>query len=267
MNGTVSYRPDERVAIVTIQRPERRNAVDETTAQALVAAFERFERDAEADVAILTGAGGTFCAGADLKAVAAGEFKLLSDGAQAAMGPTRLLLSKPVIAAVEGYAVAGGLELALWCDLRVAASDAVFGVFSRRFGLPLVDMGTVRLPRLIGHSLAMDLILTGRPVNAIEAKGIGLVNRIAPSGRALVAALELAKAIGAFPQLCLQNDRLALLEQWGLTEREAMQNELRHGLATFASGEAIAGALRFAKGAGRHGSFESAQVEERTTEN
>ncbi len=266
MSGPVSYRLDERIALVTIERPERRNAIDETTAQALVEAFERFERDHEADVAILSGAAGTFCAGADLKAVAAGELKLGTDGAQAPMGPTRMLLSKPVIAAIEGYAVAGGLELALWCDLRVAASDAVFGVFSRRFGVPLVDMGTVRLPRLIGHSLAMDLILTGRPVNAVEAKGIGLVNRIAPIGQALAAALELAKQIAAFPQLCLQNDRLAVLEQWGLTEREAMQNELRHGVATFASGETTAGALRFATGAGRHGSFRTPQSEPRTTE-
>jgi enoyl-CoA hydratase len=251
---------------VTIERPERRNAVDEATARALVEAFERFEGDQEADVAILTGAGGTFCAGADLKAAAEGEFKLVTDGAQAPMGPTRMQLSKPVIAAIEGYAVAGGLELALWCDLRVAASDAIFGVFSRRFGVPLVDLGTVRLPRLIGQSLALDLILTGRPVNAIEAKGVGLVNRIAPNGQALAAALELAKQIAAFPQLCLRNDRLAVLEQWGLTESEAMQNELRHGLATLASGEAAAGALRFSQGAGRHGNFRGPRSEAQASE-
>ena len=255
------------MAIVTIERPDRRNAVDGPTAQALVAAFESFDRDAGADVAILTGAGGTFCSGADMKAVAAGEFKLVPDEAPAPMGPTRMLLSKPVIAAVEGYAVAGGLELALWCDLRVAASDAVFGVFSRRFGLPLVDLGTVRLPRLIGHSVAMDLILTGRPVNAVEAKGIGLVNRIAPNGLALAAALELAKQISAFPQRCMQNDRLATIEQWNLNEREAMQNELRRGLATIASGDAVAGALRFAQGAGRHGTYQRSQQKAGTAEN
>jgi enoyl-CoA hydratase len=261
MSEPVSYRLDERVAVVTIERPQRRNAVDPATARALVVAFERFERDEAADVAILTGAGGTFCAGADLIALAAGAFELEADGAQAPMGPTRMQLSKPVIAAIEGYAVGGGLELALWCDLRVAASDAIFGVFSRRFGVPLVDLGTVRLPRLIGHSLAMDLILTGRPVNAIEAKGIGLVNRIAPNGQALSAALELAKQIASFPQTCVRSDRLAVLDQWGLTEREAMRNELRHGLATFAGGEAAAGAARFAEGAGRHGTFRASQPE------
>lgn len=251
----VTYRVEDAVAIVTIERPERRNAVDAATAQELVAAFERFDAAPEAAVGILTGAGGTFCAGYDLQALAAGEHPALTPEGPAPMGPSRMVLSKPVIAAIEGYAVAGGLELALWCDLRVAASDAVLGVLSRRFGVPLVDLGTVRLPRLIGGSLAMDLILTGRPVSAVEAKQIGLANRIAPSGEALSAALELARTIAAFPAACMRNDRLSMLEQWGRTEDDAMRNELVRGAATLAAGEALAGAGRFKEGQGRHGRF------------
>jgi enoyl-CoA hydratase len=253
---SVGYVCAERVAVVTIERPECRNAVDPATAALLVKAFERFSSDGDADVAILTGAGGTFCAGYDLRAVVTGDLSaLLSDPRHAPMGPSRMLLPKPVIAAVEGHAVAGGLELALWCDLRVAASDAVFGVFSRRFGVPLIDLGTIRLPRLIGHSVAMDLILTGRAVSAIEAKQIGLVNRIAPTGNALSAALELAQQLAAFPQAGLRNDRLSAIEQWGLTEEAAVENELRHGRATNASGEGKSGAARFGRGEGRHGNF------------
>jgi enoyl-CoA hydratase len=252
---SVSYRVEGPAAVVTIERPERRNAVDFATAEELVTAFERFDAADDVSVAILTGAGGTFCAGYDLQAVAGGEQPRVAAEGRAPMGPSRMLLSKPVIAAIEGHAVAGGLELALWCDLRVAGSGAVLGVFCRRFGVPLVDLGTVRLPRLIGHSLAMDLILTGRAVSAVEAKQIGLVNRLAPSGDALDVALELAQQIAAFPQACLRNDRLSVLEQWDLSEADAMRNELERGLATLASGEALAGAGRFSKGSGRHGSF------------
>jgi enoyl-CoA hydratase len=243
----------ERITVITIDRPERRNAVDEATAQELFGCFARFESDAEADIAILTGAGGTFCSGFDLKAVAAGEMHRMEASGRAPIGPTRMALSKPVIAAVEGYAVAGGMELALWCDLRIASSDAVFGIFNRRFGVPLVDLGTVRLPRLIGHSIAMDLILTGRPIGAVEAKAIGLVNRLTPKGEALNAARVLARQLSAFPQMALRNDRLSAIEQWDLPWREAQENESRHGHATLASGEPVTGAKRFAEGDGRHG--------------
>jgi len=243
----------ERITLITIDRPERRNAVDEATAQELFGSFATFESDAESDVAILTGAGGTFCAGFDLKAAAAGELQRIEAGGRAPMGPTRMALSKPVIAAIEGHAVGGGMELALWCDLRVASSDAVFGIFNRRFGVPLVDLGTIRLPRLIGHSIAMDLILTGRPVGAVEAKSIGLVNRLAPNGEALNAARALARELAAFPQLALRNDRLSAIEQWDLSGRDAQENEIRHALATLASGEPAKGAQRFAQGDGRHG--------------
>jgi enoyl-CoA hydratase len=252
---SVAYARDERVTIVTIDRPQRRNAVDPATAAELEAAFARFANDDGSDVAILTGAGGTFCAGYDLGALTAGEGLSPSDEGPGPMGPTRMLLPKPAIAAIEGYAVAGGLELALWCDLRVAASDAVFGVFSRRFGVPLIDLGTLRLPRLIGQSVAMDLILTGRPVGAIEAKQIGLVNRIAPTGNALAAALELAKGLCVFPQTGLRNDRLSAIEQWDLPFDEAVRNELRRGRATLESGESVRGAARFKAGDGRHGGF------------
>jgi len=250
----VSYERQASVVIVTIQRPERRNAVDAPTAAALVEAFRRFDADAEANVAILSGAGGSFCAGADLKALAGERGRVAEDG-DGPMGPTRMVLQKPVIAAVEGHAVAGGMELALWCDLRVMAQDAVFGIFCRRFGVPLVDLGTVRLPRLIGHSRAMDLILTGRPVHAPEALEIGLANRLSPSGQALAVALDLADQIAAFPQTCLRNDRMSAIQQWGLTEPAAMRNEMRLGLATIASGETRLGADQFSAGAGRHGTF------------
>ena len=250
---TVSYRIEERVAIVQVERPQVRNAVDAATARALADAFRRFDAEEQASVAILTGAGEHFCAGADLKAYASGDRRALSDAGDGPMGPTRMRLSKPVIAAVEGYAVAGGCELALWCDLRVASESAVFGIFCRRFGVPLIDLGTIRLPRLIGHSRAMDLILTGREVRAREAFEIGLANRLAPPGGALTAALELATQIAAHPQRCLRNDRLSAIEQWGLDEDAAMVNELRRGLATIASGETLDGASAFSQGAGRHG--------------
>lgn len=246
---------DGPVTIVTINRPEVRNAVDGPTATGLIDAFQQFDADAEASVAVLTGAGGTFCAGADLKAVAGGRGnRVLPDG-NGPMGPTRMLLGKPVIAAVEGHAVAGGLELAVWCDLRVAADDAVFGVYCRRWGVPLVDGGTVRLPRLIGHSHALDLILTGRGVSGDEALRMGLANRVVPSGGALGAAVALGHELATFPQICLRGDRLASYEQWPLTIDEALAAEYRHGIATIRSGETLAGAARFASGEGRHGSF------------
>ncbi|GAA2609116.1 crotonase/enoyl-CoA hydratase family protein [Actinomadura fulvescens] len=242
------------VTTVILSRPEVRNAVDGPTAAELAAAFRAFDADDDASVAVLWGEGGTFCAGADLKGIAAGRGNpvrpLPADGP---MGPTRMRLSKPVIAAVSGHAVAGGLELALWCDLRVAEEDATFGVFCRRWGVPLIDGGTVRLPRLIGESRAMDLILTGRPVTAQEAYDIGLANRLVPPGKAREAAEELAADIARFPQICMRGDRLSALEQAGLTEDEALANELDHG--TSALKEAIEGAARFTSGAGRHGTF------------
>jgi len=254
---TIRTEIHERTAVVTIDRPERRNAVDVDTQRALYAAFERFDADEALDVAILTGAGGHFCGGADLRAVAEGKRKTYdAEGPMGPMGPTRMRLSKPVIAAIEGYAVAGGTELALWCDLRVMAEGATFGIFCRRFGFPLIDLGTVRLPRLIGHSRAMDLILTGRPVGAEEAERIGLANRLAPKGQALAVALELAATLSKFPQRCLRNDRRSALEQWGLDERAALVNEFRLGLDTIASGESYAGAARFAGGEGRGGRFD-----------
>ena len=251
--SVTSTRIDD-VAIVRIERPAQRNAVDRATARALADAFRAFDADDTLAVAILTGADGHFCAGADLKAYAAGDRRAIKDDGDGPMGPTRIRLSKPVIAAVEGYAVAGGCELALWCDLRVASESAIFGIFCRRFGVPLIDLGTIRLPRLIGHSRAMDLILTGREVRAQEAFDIGLANRLVPAGQALPAAIELAKQIASFPQTCMRNDRLSALEQWGLEENDAMRNEMRHGLQTLSSGESEAGAAAFTKGAGRHGS-------------
>ena len=241
------------VTVVTIDRPEVRNAVDSVTAARLRDAFSEFEADRSAHVAVLTGHGGHFCAGADLKALAGGDRRPVPDAGPGPMGPTRTTLSKPVIAAVEGYAVAGGLELALWCDLRVAAETAVFGVFCRRFGVPLVDLGTVRLPRLIGHARAMDLILTGRAVEGPEALAIGLANRLTPPGRSLETAVELARELAALPQACLRSDRLSALEQWGLTEEAAAVNEARRGRQVIESGESLAGARRFAGGAGRGG--------------
>jgi enoyl-CoA hydratase len=241
------------VTVVAIDRPEVKNAVDTPTATALRQAFAEFDADPTACVAVLTGTGGTFCAGADLKALAGGERRPVPLEGPGPMGPTRMTLAKPVVAAVEGHAVAGGLELALWCDLRVAGEDAVFGVYCRRFGVPLVDLGTVRLPRLIGHSRAMDLILTGRPVGAAEAQAIGLANRVVPSGQALEAASELAAELAALPQHCLRSDRLSALEQWGLGEEEAAVNEARRGREVIAGGESLAGARRFTDGAGRGG--------------
>ncbi|MGH8177242.1 MAG: crotonase/enoyl-CoA hydratase family protein [Steroidobacter sp.] len=250
---SVSYRCIDRVAIVQIERPQSRNAVDAATAKQLAGAFREFDSALHVDVAILTGAGEHFCAGADLKAYARGDRRTIAAEGNGPMGPTRMRLSKPVIAAVEGYAVAGGCELALWCDLRVVAETAVFGIFCRRFGVPLIDLGTIRLPRLIGHSRAMELILTGREMHAREAFDIGLANRIVPAGQALAASLELARQIASFPQTCLRNDRMSAIEQWGLQEDAAMRNELQHGLATIDSGESAAGATAFADGAGRHG--------------
>ena len=254
---SVSYALQARSAVVTMHRPERRNAVDAATATALADAFRRFDADAQADVAILTGEGGSFCAGADLKAIGEGRGNRVAFDGDGPMGPTRLRLSKPVIAAIEGHAVAGGLELALWCDLRVMADDAVMGVFCRRFGVPLIDGGTVRLARLIGQSRAMDLILTGRAVDAAEALAIGLVHRRATPGQALAQACALAREIAAFPQTCLRHDRLSMIEQWSLDEESAMRNELAHGLRSLREGEAVQGAQRFASGAGRHGRFDS----------
>jgi enoyl-CoA hydratase len=248
----------ERVGAVTtvvLSRPEVRNAVDVDTAQELADAFRAFDADQDASVAVLYGDGGTFCAGADLKAVGAGRANRLDHTGDGPMGPTRLRLSKPVIAAVAGHAVAGGLELALWCDLRVAEETAVFGVFCRRWGVPLIDGGTVRLPRLIGTSRAMDLILTGRPVDAAEAHAIGLVNRVVPTGQARVEAERLAADLARFPQTCLRQDRLSVLAQDGLTEADAIAVEFEHGLVSLAA-DSLAGAGRFAQGAGRHGDFD-----------
>ena len=252
---TVRYESDGPVAIVTIARPEVRNAVDGPTAEALAAAFRRFEADPERAVAVLTGEGGTFCAGADLKAISTGRGNRVSESGDGPMGPTRMLLEKPVIAAVEGHAVAGGLELALWCDLRVAARDAVFGVFCRRWGVPLVDGGTVRLPRLIGHSHALDMILTGRPVSGEEALRMGLANRVVERGAALETAVALARSLAAFPQRCLRSDRLSSYRQWGLAPDEALRVETQLGFEVIRSGESREGAQRFESGAGRHGSF------------
>jgi enoyl-CoA hydratase len=244
---------------VCLNRPESRNAVDRPTAEALSAAFRGFESDPELRVAVLTGAGSHFCAGADLKAVAkdpARSNRLETEG-DGPMGPTRLALSKPVIAAVSGYCVAGGLELALWCDLRMADETAVFGVFCRRFGVPLIDGGTVRLPRAIGMSRALDMILTGRPVDAEEAYRFGLVNRLAPKGELMAEAEKLALQIAALPQTCLRNDRSSSYAQWGLSEADALRNEFRLGVETLASGETLAGASRFEQGSGRHGAQNS----------
>ncbi|HVW40616.1 MAG TPA: crotonase/enoyl-CoA hydratase family protein [Amycolatopsis sp.] len=242
------------VYTVILNRPEARNAVDGPTAAALFRAFADFDADPAAAVAVLWGEGGTFCAGADLKAVGTERMNRLAEDGPGPMGPTRMRLGKPVIGAVAGHAVAGGLELALWCDLRVAAEDAVFGVFCRRWGVPLIDGGTVRLPRLIGTSHAMDMVLTGRPVAADEALRMGLVNRVVPAGTERAAAEELAAQLARFPQTCLRNDRLSMLEQDGLTERDALSVEWQHGMVSFA--DAGPGVERFARGAGRGGSFE-----------
>ncbi len=244
------------VAVVTIDRPEVRNAVDAVTAEALTEAFRSFDSDDELAVAVLTGAGGTFCAGADLKAIASGTGNRVTTQGDGPMGPTRMLLSKPVIAAVEGHAVAGGLELAVWCDLRVAARDAVFGVYCRRWGVPLVDGGTVRLPRLVGQSHTLDLILTGRGVSGAEALAMGLANRLVEPGAALDEAVSLAHDIAAFPPLCMRSDRRSCYEQWDQSIEKALDRETELGLEVIVSGETLRGAGRFAGGAGRHGAVE-----------
>lgn len=249
---TVTVTTSGPVTVVTIDRPEARNAVDRPTASLLAEAFRAFDADPDASVAILTGAGGTFCAGADLKAIGTDRANSVSVHNDGPMGPSRLLLSKPVIAAVEGYAVAGGLELALWCDLRVMADDATFGVFCRRWGVPLIDGGTVRLPRLIGHSRALDLILTGREVGAEEALMIGLANRVVAPGTALDAAIELAEEIARHPQACLRADRRSSYEQWSLPTDDALMHELRAGREVLRSPDLAVD--RFIGGEGRHGS-------------
>jgi enoyl-CoA hydratase len=243
------------VTTVVLSRPARRNAVDRDTAEALVAAFEGFDRDEAASVAVLWGEGGTFCAGADLVAVAEGRPNRIEASGPGPMGPTRMTLSKPVLAAVAGHAVAGGLELALWCDLRVAEEDATFGVFCRRWGVPLIDGGTVRLPRLVGASRALDMILTGRAVGAREALEWGLANRVVPRGRAREETEALAAELARFPQRCLRSDRRSALEQWTLPLDAAIAHELALGAETIASGETLEGATRFTRGAGRHGAF------------
>ena len=247
---------DGEVLIVTIDRPEARNAVDRPTADALYETFKSFDADDALSVAILTGANGNFCAGADLKAVAEGRGnKSVPDGDYGPMGPSRLELSKPVIAAVDGYAVAGGLELACWCDLRVASPGAKFGVFCRRFGVPLIDGGTIRLPRLIGASRAMDMILTGREVGAEEALTFGLANYVSEEDSALQKALEVARRIAAFPQFCMRTDRALAIAQWSLPMDEALRREIAGGLRVIEMGETRNGAKRFAAGIGRVGVF------------
>lgn len=252
---TVRTTPEGPVRVITIDRPEVRNAVDPATAAALAAAFKEFEDDDEALVAVLTGAGGVFCSGFDLRAVDATSHTYDPDG-EPALGITRSTPTKPVIAAVEGHAVAGGLELALWCDLRVASATAVFGVYCRRWGVPLIDGGTVRLPRIVGHARAMDMILTGRSVEAPEALEWGLANRLVPTGEALSAAVELARDIAAFPQVCLRADRASAIEQWGKPLEEALAIEAHGGVAPLTT-EAAQGAARFVAGAGRGGTFEA----------
>ena len=252
---TVHYETDGAVVVVTIDRPEVANAVDRPTADALVGAFERFDADGAAAVAVLTGANGKFCAGADLQAMreAPDRVNRVAPDGDGPVGPTRMVLGKPVIAAVEGHAVAGGLELAAWCDLRVAAEDAVFGVYCRRWGIPLMDGGTIRLARLLGHSHALDLILTGRGVRGDEALRMGLVNRLVPSGGALAAAVALAHEIARHPQAALRSDRLSSYEQWSCTLEDALAGEYRHGMATLQTGELVDGLERYASGSWRGG--------------
>lgn len=252
----ISVTHDGPVAIVTIERPKVRNCVDGPTALELADAFRNFDENDELAVAVLTGSEGAFCAGADLKAASEKRGNNVELDGDGPMGPTRMLLGKPVIAAVEGHAVAGGIELAVWCDLRVAARDAIFGVYCRRWGVPLVDGGTIRLTRLIGHSHALDMILTGRPVSAEEALRMGLANRLVEPGTALAEALVLAHRLANFPQRCLRSDRLSSYQQWDLDQAEALKLETKLGLETIRSGETLEGARRFASGAGRHGSFD-----------
>ena len=251
----VQVERQEPVFTVVLNRPEVRNAVDRETAELLYEAFLEFDGDDRMRAAVLYGEGSHFCAGADLKAIAAGKPNRLEPEGSAPMGPTRLLLSKPVIAAVAGHAVAGGLELACWCDLRIAEENAVFGVFCRRWGVPLMDGGTVRLARLIGASHALDMILTGRPVLAAEAYRMGLANEIVKNGQSKSRAQELAFLISRFPQLCLRHDRISLYEGLGMRIQDALANEFRHGLETIQSGEISHGVSRFMEGEGRHGQF------------
>lgn len=251
MSITVSRRGS--ITVIGLDRPQRRNAMDGPTARALAEAFRQFDADPQALVAVLHG-GDSFCAGADLQALAAGEnSNVLEQEGDGPMGPTRMQLSKPVIAAIEGYAVAGGLELALWCDLRVAARDAVLGVFCRRFGVPLVDGGSVRLPRTVGMGRALDLILTGREVSASEALEMGLVSRVCPPGAALATAMELAEQLAALPQQCLRSDRASTYEQWGMGLPTALANEFLHGMEVVTGSEMRQGVKSFAAGVGRHG--------------
>src|SRR5215213_5668383 len=251
MSGGVRVERNGPVTTVIIDRPKARNAVNRPTAEALFAAFDEFDRDDSASVAVLCGDNGTFCAGADLKAFGTPDANPVHRTGPGPMGPTRMALSKPVIAAVSGYAVAGGLELALWCDMRVVEQDAVMGVFCRRWGVPLIDGGTVRLPRLIGHSRAMDLILTGRGVDANEAYAMGLANRVVPKGEARKRAEELAAELATLPQQCMRSDRLSMINQWGMSEAQAMDFEF--GSLSRVASESLAGAERFAKGEGRRG--------------
>jgi len=257
MSDTVRVESDGPVRLVTIDRPHARNAIDGPTAEALTAAFTEFEADTSAAVAVLTGAGGTFCAGADLKAIGGGNGNRVESDVTlpGPLGPTRMAFTKPTIAAVEGYAVAGGLELAMMCDLRVAATDAVFGVFCRRWGVPLVDGGSIRLARMLGHSHALDLILTGRPVSGDEARLMGVANRLTEPGEALSSAVEMAHQLAAFPQTCMRNDRRSSYAQWDLSFTEALAYETELGLEVLRSREAQAGAARFAGGEGRGGTF------------
>ncbi len=245
---------DGPVTTVILSRPDVRNAVDRDTADALVNAFHAFDEDGQSQVAVLYGEGGNFCAGADLKAIAEGRGNRTDSTGDGPMGPTRMLLGKPVIAAIAGYAVAGGLELALWCDLRVMEESATLGVFCRRWGIPLINGGTIRLPRLIGMGRALDLILTGRPVGAGEALSMGLANRVVPDGKAREAAESLARDIAEFPQICMRGDRLSAYEQFDLSLDSAIANEFNHGLLALEA-ETENGAQRFASGAGRHGAF------------
>ncbi|MEM9253917.1 MAG: crotonase/enoyl-CoA hydratase family protein [Pseudomonadota bacterium] len=256
MTNSVNVTKSGRTTIVGIARPKVRNAVDGETAAQLAEVFRDFDADDDSDVAVLFGEQGAFCAGADLKAVASeqGSNRLSAEG-DGPMGPSRMVLGKPVIAAISGHAVAGGLELALWCDLRIVERGAVLGVYCRRWGVPLIDGGTIRLPRLIGHSRAMDLILTGRAVDAEEALHIGLANRVVENGRVLEEALALADTLSRFPQRCLRSDRLSAYEQWGMGLEEALANEFVRGLSVVESRETVEGASRFAAGAGRHGDF------------
>ena len=258
--SAVRVQQEGPVYTVILDRPQRRNAVDRETAEALADAFEAFDVEPTAKVGVLVGEHGSFCAGADLKAVAEGRPNRLEPEGRGPMGPSRMRLSKPVIAAIEGHAVAGGLELALWCDLRVAAEDAILGVFCRRFGVPLIDGGTVRLPRVVGMGRALDMVLTGRPVDAEEALAMGLVNRVVTPAALIGEAERLAGQLASAPATCLRNDRASVHEQWGLGERDALGNELRRGLETLRSGEALSGAHRFAAGAGRHGAGASEGV-------